>query len=52
MWTEGKEFVYRAGTIIFVITILIWALLYYPRPTGLETATFESGQSGIFSKMA
>jgi ferrous iron transport protein B len=31
MWNEGKEFVVRAGTIIFSITILIWALLYYPR---------------------
>ncbi len=42
MWSEGKEFVYRAGTIIFVITILIWALLYYPRPQGLEEATIQS----------
>ena len=36
MWNEGKEFVVRAGTIIFSITILIWALLYFPRPPELE----------------
>jgi len=42
MWSEGKEFIFRAGTIIFVITILIWALLYYPRPAALEATTIES----------
>ena len=26
----------RAGTIIFAMTILIWALLYFPRPEALE----------------
>lgn len=41
MWTEGKEFVVRAGTIIFSITILIWALLYYPRPEALEQQIIE-----------
>lgn len=41
MWSEGKEFVYRAGTIIFVITILIWALLYYPRPEQLQDAVVQ-----------
>ena len=41
MWSEGKEFVYRAGTIIFVITILIWALLYYPRPEHLVESVVD-----------
>ena len=36
MWSEGKEFIVRAGTVIFSITILIWALLYFPRPPELE----------------
>ncbi|MCB1124614.1 MAG: ferrous iron transporter B, partial [Verrucomicrobiae bacterium] len=28
MWMAGREFVQKAGTIIFFITIIIWALLY------------------------
>lgn len=31
MYTQGKEFVKNAGTVIFAITIVIWALLYFPR---------------------
>jgi len=32
MLEQGKEFVVRAGTLIFAATILIWALSYFPRP--------------------
>ena len=35
------EFIKRAGTIIFAITIVIWALLYFPRPASLEEAICE-----------
>ncbi len=31
MYNQGKEFVKNAGTVIFAITIIIWALLYFPR---------------------
>ncbi len=31
MYNQGKEFVVNAGTVIFAITIVIWALLYFPR---------------------
>ena len=31
MWDAGWEFVRKAGTIIFFITIIIWATLYFPR---------------------
>tara|TARA_Y100000588_G_scaffold62392_2_gene61823 strand:+ start:8529 stop:10757 length:2229 start_codon:yes stop_codon:yes gene_type:complete len=31
MWEAGWEFVKKAGTIIFFITIIIWATLYFPR---------------------
>jgi len=31
MFSQGKEFVVNAGTVIFAITIVIWALLYFPR---------------------
>ena len=32
MYESGKEFVIRAGTVIFAMTVIIWALLYFPRP--------------------
>jgi len=31
VWTRAREFVIRAGTIIFAMSILIWALSYFPR---------------------
>ena len=33
MLEQGKAFVFRAGTLIFAATILIWALSYFPRLT-------------------
>jgi ferrous iron transport protein B len=35
MWFSGKEFVVRAGTVIFAISIVIWALVSFPRPEEL-----------------
>jgi ferrous iron transport protein B len=32
MWERGREFVIRAGTVILAFSIIIWALLYFPRP--------------------
>jgi len=34
MWMGGKEFLQRAGTIIVVISVIIWALLYFPHKQG------------------
>ncbi len=36
MFESGKEFVVRAGTVIFAMSIIIWALLYFPRSSELE----------------
>lgn len=36
MYESGREFVLRAGTVIFAMSIVIWALLYFPRPESLE----------------
>ncbi|MGE9297157.1 MAG: ferrous iron transport protein B [Puniceicoccales bacterium] len=55
MWQAGKEFVARAGTIILAITVIVWALLYFPRPAGLEdevtqhfvTEQVASGESEV-----
>jgi ferrous iron transport protein B len=35
IYTRVKSFVGRAGTVILAITIVIWALSYYPRPPEL-----------------
>ncbi|MFP4261414.1 MAG: ferrous iron transport protein B [Opitutales bacterium] len=32
VFESGRDFVVRAGTIIFAMTVIIWALLYFPRP--------------------
>ncbi len=38
MWMGGKEFLQRAGTIIVVISVIIWALLYFPHKQGAHDA--------------
>lgn len=32
MWERAREFLLRAGSVIVAMTILIWALVYFPRP--------------------
>ncbi len=32
VYREGREFIVRAGTLIFAVAILVWALAYFPRP--------------------
>jgi ferrous iron transport protein B len=36
VWQSAAEFVKRAGTIIFAITVLVWALLYFPHDDAVE----------------
>ncbi len=36
---RGKRFLTDAGTVIFCITVLIWALLYFPRPAEVADQT-------------
>ncbi len=31
VFSRAKSFVFRAGTVIFAITVIIWAMSYYPR---------------------
>lgn len=41
MYQGGKEFVERAGTIILAITVIVWALLYFPHHESVETEVTE-----------
>ena len=36
MFERGKVFVVRAGTVIFAMSIVVWALCYFPRPAAVE----------------
>ncbi|RME22241.1 MAG: ferrous iron transporter B [Candidatus Zixiibacteriota bacterium] len=38
VWTRARMFLVRAGTIILAITIIIWALSYYPQAESAATA--------------
>ncbi len=44
MYQSGKEFVLRAGTVIFAMSIAIWALLYFPREAEIEQAIYSNYQ--------
>jgi ferrous iron transport protein B len=39
-WTHTRSFVTRAGTTIFVASLLLWALFYYPRLPAAEAAKY------------
>lgn len=44
MWERAREFLVRAGTVIVAITIIIWALVYFPRPDAVRER-IESGMA-------
>ncbi|MFL6862967.1 MAG: ferrous iron transporter B [Allosphingosinicella sp.] len=48
LWTRAMIFLKRAGTIILVSTVVLWALLSFPQPKPGETAL----QSSIAGKIA
>lgn len=39
MWERGREFVVRAGTVILAFSVIIWALLYFPRDNAVAEET-------------
>lgn len=47
VYESVKKFLTQAGTIIFVSSILIWALSYFPRPENLQTKMESKYQSQI-----
>lgn len=34
-WLRGKHFLVKAGTIIFVVSVILWALMYFPNPNDI-----------------
>ncbi|MDQ8203443.1 ferrous iron transport protein B [Pelagicoccus sp. SDUM812003] len=49
MYNQGKEFLTNAGTVIFAITIVIWALLYFPRSESVAEETTQAFVSEVAS---
>lgn len=41
MWENGREFLVRAGTVILAFSVIIWALLYFPRNDAVEERVTE-----------
>jgi ferrous iron transport protein B len=53
MWSSGREFVVRAGTVIFAFSIVIWALSYFPRPAEVaERAAADAAALKLDEKQA
>ncbi|MCX7654245.1 MAG: ferrous iron transport protein B [Fervidobacterium sp.] len=38
VWNRGKHFLQKAGTIIFFVSIVVWALTYFPNPDNIENS--------------
>ncbi|MEI6493637.1 MAG: ferrous iron transport protein B [Verrucomicrobiota bacterium] len=48
MWERGRAFLIQAGTVILAISVIVWALLYFPRPEEVANkarAAFVAEQS-------
>lgn len=46
VYEQGREFVVSAGTIIFAVTLVVWALGYYPRPTN-QNQVFDTQRTVV-----
>jgi ferrous iron transport protein B len=47
MAERGWSFIARAGTVIFAVTIVVWALAYYPRANDEVAAAIASQRAGL-----
>jgi len=43
-YMAGKKFLLRAGTIIFLLSIVIWSLSYFPRPDSVAQEVIATSQ--------
>ena len=47
MWERGWAFLARAGTVIFAVTIVVWALAYYPRANEQVAADVAAQRAAV-----
>jgi ferrous iron transport protein B len=45
LWGRAKVFLRRAGTVIFMVAVVIWALAYFPRATDIDPTLTENEAS-------
>lgn len=38
MWNRGKHFLIKAGTIILLTSVVVWAFTYFPNPEDIQTS--------------
>ena len=50
VYREGREFLMRAGTLIFAVSVVVWALAYFPRPEAIG-ADFEAKRAEVASRV-
>ncbi len=46
LWDRARIFLRRAGTIIFTVAVVIWALAYFPRPSAVHDR-FEAQRHAV-----
>jgi ferrous iron transport protein B len=51
MWERAVIFIRRAGTVILALSIVLWALLHYPKPTTPEPTPSEILSHSIGGRM-
>ena len=47
VWSRGREFVINAGTVIFAMSIVIWALSYFPRSAEVAESVRQAEVSAL-----
>lgn len=51
LWERGSIFLRRAGTVIFTVAVIVWALAYFPHPETLH-ADFEMQREVLQTQQA
>ncbi len=51
MWERGLIFLRRAGTVILALSIILWALMTYPKPENPEATSSEALAHSIAGRM-
>ena len=46
---RAKVFLYRAGTVIFAVAVIVWALAYYPRSDEIGSEVERQRQVAVYS---
>lgn len=52
MAERGWSFIYRAGTLIFAVSVLVWAASYYPRDAAEVTDTLAPRRDALAAQLA